>query len=118
MLFINWGVASGVARAFNINMECRSRDEVQAYLWGLSKELGVPITDPAYAAALDSRDPLARFRDKFCVPSVGELLEGKEIAKGNIPIFDTLDKKCTAMCHNWTESLPCTRYTDYFLNAY
>ena len=56
---------------------------MQAYLSGLSKELGVPITDPAYASALDSRDPLARFRDKFCVPTVGEFLEGKEIANGN-----------------------------------
>ena len=63
-------------------MEYRTREEIQQYLKSLSLELGVPITDPSYAAALDSRDPLAHFRQKFSIPSIEELMEGKQIAEG------------------------------------
>ena len=62
-------------------MAC-TREEIQQYLKSLALELGVPITDPSYAAALDSRDPLAHFRHKFSIPSIEELMEGKQIAEG------------------------------------
>ncbi len=63
-------------------MEYKTRVEIQQYLKDLSLELGVSITDPKYAAALDSRDPLAHFRQKFSIPSIGELMEGKQLAQG------------------------------------
>ena len=63
--------------------DLQTRDEVQRYLRGLSAELGLPITDPKFAAALDSRDQLAGFRNKFHIPKIGELLEGRTIAKGS-----------------------------------
>ena len=63
----------------------KTREEVQGYLKGLSAELGLPITDPKFAAALDSRDQLAGFRSKFYIPKIGELLEGRsEVAEGTI----------------------------------
>ena len=63
----------------------QTREEVQGYLRGLSAELGLPITDPKFAAALDSRDQLAGFRSKFYIPKIGELLEGRsEVAEGTI----------------------------------
>ena len=62
----------------------QTRDEVQGYLRGLSAELGLPITDPKFAAALDSRDQLAGFRNKFYVPKIGELLEGRKMSEGII----------------------------------
>lgn len=65
-------------------MESRTREGIQQYLKGVSTELGVPITDPSYAAALDSRDPLAHFRERFNIPSVEELLGGKEMAAGEL----------------------------------
>ena len=61
----------------------QTRDEVQGYLRELSVELRLPITDPKFAAALDSRDQLAGFRNKFYIPKIGELLDGRsEIAEG------------------------------------
>jgi hypothetical protein len=60
----------------------RTRDEVQLYLTTLSKELEIPSTDPQFAAELDSRDQLKRFRGKFSIPLVGDLLEGRDIANG------------------------------------
>ena len=63
--------------------DLQTRDEVQGYLRGLSAELGLPITDPKFATALDSRDQLAGFRNKFHIPKIGELLEGRTIAKGS-----------------------------------
>ena len=63
----------------------KTREEVQGYLKGLSAELGLPITDPKFAAALDSRDQLAGFRSKFYITKIGELLEGRsEVAEGTI----------------------------------
>ena len=67
----------------------RTREEVQSYLRRLSKDLGVSITDTSYAAELESRDPLAHFRKKFHVPTVGELLGGKEAAPGTFSMKDT-----------------------------
>ena len=64
----------------------QTRDEVQGYLRGLSAELRLPITDPKFAAALDSRDQLAGFRSKFYVPKIGELLEGRKMAEGIIEV--------------------------------
>ena len=52
-----------------------TRNQVQEYLLALVRELNVSLEDPAVAAELDRRDELKRFREKFAVPTVGELLE-------------------------------------------
>ena len=62
--------------------DLRRREEVQAYLRDLSSELGLQLCDPQFAAALDSRDQLRRFREEFHVPKIGELLEGRAKAEG------------------------------------
>ena len=68
--------------AAEINFQ--TRDEVQSYLRSVSIELGLSITDPGYAAALDSRDHLACMRQRFHVPSIGDLRQGKVIADGKL----------------------------------
>ena len=62
--------------------DLRRREEVQAYLRDLSSELGLQLCDLQFAAALDSRDQLRRFREEFHVPKIGELLEGRAKAEG------------------------------------
>ena len=62
--------------------DLQTRKEVQGYLRGLSAELGLPITDPEFAAALDSRDQLGGFRNKFYIPKIGQLLDERSIAEG------------------------------------
>ena len=52
-----------------------SREEVQGHLRQLAGELKLALTDPQFAAALDARDELAHFREKFHIPLIGELLE-------------------------------------------
>lgn len=52
-----------------------TREEVQSYLLSLEGDLSVPLEDPAVAAELDRRDKLASFRERFEVPSIGELLD-------------------------------------------
>ena len=53
-----------------------TREEVQGHLRQLAGELGLALTDSQFAAALDARDELARFRAKFHIPLIGDLLEG------------------------------------------
>lgn len=65
------------------DMDFKTRVDIQQYLNALSKELGTSITDQKFANELDSRDPLAHFRLKFSMPTIGELLEGEEIASGH-----------------------------------
>lgn len=48
----------------------------------VASELGVSVTDPRFPTELDSRDPLAHFRDRFCIPSIEELLDGRDIPPG------------------------------------
>jgi hypothetical protein len=50
-----------------------TREDVQAYLTGLAGELGMALDDEQLAVELDSRDKLARFRNQFHVPTVGQL---------------------------------------------
>ena len=50
-----------------------TREDVQAYLTGLASELGMKLDDEQLAVELDSRDQLARFRNQFHVPTVGQL---------------------------------------------
>ena len=64
-----------------------TRVEVQGYLIGLSKELNVATTDPAFALVLDSRDPLSKFRENLNIPSIAELVGGKETAPGFFSII-------------------------------
>lgn len=62
--------------------ELSTREDVQSYLRSLAQQLDLPITDPQFAAALDSRDQLGEFRNKFFIPKIGDLLKGRDIASG------------------------------------
>ena len=50
-----------------------TREDIQAYLTSLASELGMKLDDEQLAVELDSRDQLARFRNQFHVPTVGQL---------------------------------------------
>ena len=50
-----------------------TREDIQAYLTGLASELGMALDNEQLAVELDSRDQLAKFRNQFHVPTVGEL---------------------------------------------
>ena len=62
--------------------DLRTREEVQGYLKDLSSQLGLSLSDPQFAVALDSRDQLKKFREEFNIPKNGELLEGRTKADG------------------------------------
>ena len=62
--------------------DLRTRDEVQSYLRRLAAEKNLKLTDPEFAATLDSLDQLSKFREKFFIPKIGELLKGREISNG------------------------------------
>ena len=59
-------------------VELNTREQVRGYLNGVAKELESSLGSLAVASELDLRDPLADFRGKFEVPTVGELMEGEE----------------------------------------
>ena len=59
-----------------------SREAIQSYISSLAQGEGVELDNVHLASALDKRDKLASFRSKFHVPTIGELLEGEEIADG------------------------------------
>ena len=77
-----YGVSSTITMESFKLPDLHSKEEVQGYLRTLSHELGVQITDPEYAQKLDSLDHLTRFRERFRVPNVEELLEGCKKADG------------------------------------
>ena len=58
--------------------ELRSRGEVQGYLKSVAEEVGMALESSEVAAELDRRDQLAAFRDKFHIPTIGQLLERDE----------------------------------------
>ena len=62
--------------------DLRTRHDIQSYLLGVAKELGVALEKAEVAAELDRRDQLARFREEFNVPTIGELLDENEREKG------------------------------------
>ena len=62
--------------------DLRTREEVQGYLKDLSSQLGLSLSDPQFAVALDSRDQLKKLREEFNIPKNGELLEGRTKADG------------------------------------
>ena len=66
--------------------DLRTREEVQGYLKDLSSQLGLSLSDPQFAVALDSRDQLKKLREEFNIPKNGELLEGRTKADGMKPI--------------------------------
>ena len=62
--------------------DLRTREEIQSYLHGVAKEVGMAINSPEVALELDRKDQLAGFRGKFEVPTIGQLLEEHERAAG------------------------------------
>ncbi len=67
-------------------VEVRSREEVQGYLNAVAKKIGLPLESLAVASELDKRDPLARFRGNFEVPTIGDLLEEEERDPGTLQV--------------------------------
>ncbi len=59
-----------------------SKESIQSYLESVAGGEGVGLDDLRLATTLDNRDKLASFRAKFCLPTIGEILEGQEIAEG------------------------------------
>ena len=59
-----------------------SREAIQSYISSLAQGEGVELDSVQLAAAPDKRDKLASFCSKFYVPTIGEFLEGEEIADG------------------------------------
>ena len=59
-----------------------SKGSIQSYLESVAGGEGVGLDDLRLATTLDNRDKLASFRAKFCLPTIGEILEGQEIAEG------------------------------------
>ncbi|XP_019851114.1 PREDICTED: uncharacterized protein LOC100642011 [Amphimedon queenslandica] len=62
--------------------DLRTREEIHGYLKDLSSQLGLSLSDPQFAVALDSRDQLKKLREEFNIPKIGELLEGRAKADG------------------------------------
>ena len=65
--------------------DLRTREEIHGYLKDLSSQLGLSLSDPHFAVALDSRDQLKKLREEFNIPKIGELLEGRAKADGIKP---------------------------------
>ena len=61
--------------------ELKTRDEIQRYIVGVAEEMGVTIASDQLATELDRRDGLADYRDKFEIPTIGQLLDEDERAK-------------------------------------
>ncbi len=63
-----------------------SKESIQSYLRSVAGEIGVELDDSKLAAALDNKDKLASFRTRFCVPTIGEILDGQKIADGVLSV--------------------------------
>lgn len=91
-----------------------NQEAIGSYLRGVAGEEGVGLDDERLAVALDKRDKLASFRSKFCVPTIGEIYEGKEIETGQfcqlrlmIQVYNLLyvlhkDRQCLGGTHGLT----------------
>ncbi len=62
--------------------DLRTRHDIQTYLSGVAKELGVSLERDEVAAELDRRDQLAKLRGEFNIPTIGELIDENERGKG------------------------------------
>lgn len=58
--------------------DLRTREEIQTFLLGVAKEVGVALDSSEVAEELDRRDQLAEFRGKFELPTIGQLLDEHE----------------------------------------
>lgn len=63
---------------------------MQEYLDAVARNLGSPLESRAVASELDMRDPLADFRGRFEVPTIGELLDEEERDPGMLQVAQTV----------------------------
>ncbi|XP_064473589.1 kynureninase-like [Ornithodoros turicata] len=47
-------------------------------LRSMAQELGLRVNSPEFAKAMDGADPLRRFRERFCIPRVKDVVDGTD----------------------------------------
>lgn len=62
--------------------DLKTRLEIRKYFSDLSKRQDVSVSSAEFAAKLDALDQIAHLRQRFLVPSIRELLEGRKHSDG------------------------------------